>query len=53
MEMTGERCVTVRTRKECAEESARVRIMYKQKNKKVNPVDAPVLDGVNPGGGAI
>jgi transposase InsO family protein len=53
VETTAERYGAVRTRKECAEESARVRTMYKRKDKKVNPVDAPLPNGVNPGGGAI
>jgi hypothetical protein len=49
----AERYGAVRTRRECAEESARVRTMYKRKDKKVNPVDAPLPNGVNPGGRAI
>jgi hypothetical protein len=53
VETRAERYGAVRTRKECVEESARVRTMYKRKDKKVNPVDAPLPNGVNPGGGAI
>ena len=30
---------------------AAVRTMYKRKGRKINPVDVPLEDGVNPGGG--
>lgn len=32
---------------------ARIRTTYKRKDKKVNPVDVPLKDGINPGGGLL
>ena len=47
-----ERFGEVMTREELEKEVAAVRTMYKRKDRKVRPVNAPLPGGINPGGGA-
>src|SRR5438034_7574884 len=47
-----ERFGEVLTREELEREVAAVRTMYKRKDRKVRPVNAPLPGGINPGGGA-
>jgi hypothetical protein len=37
----------------CGLQSANVGTMYKRKDRKVNPVDTPLPNGINPGGGVL
>ena len=46
-----ERFGEVLTKKELKKEVAAVRTMYKRKDRKVRPVNAPLPEGINPGGG--
>ena len=51
LELGLERYAKVWNTRQWKKEVASVRTMYKRKDKKINPVDAPLPGGVNPGGG--